>query len=72
MISLRKPSAVEVDTFLSRARANGFSYPEAGATRRTIPAGYTIDHNRVVLGCGGESFHAASIALQRGGRGGCA
>ena len=65
MISRQKPSDAQVDAFLSRARSHGFSYPEVGATCAEIPAGYTIDHNRVVLGRGSATFHAASIALQR-------
>src|SRR5262245_36067482 len=65
MISFRKPSAVEVDAFLSRARSHGFSYSDVGATRGNIPAGYTIDHNRIVLGRGNGTYRTAIAALQR-------
>src|SRR5262245_10913406 len=65
MISLRKPSAAEVDAFLSRVQVHGFSYSDVGATLRKIPGGYTIDHNRVVLGRGDATFHRAVASLKR-------
>ena len=65
MISLQKPSAAQVDAFLSRVRAHGFSYSDVGATLGKIPVGYTIDHNRIMLGRGVAAFRTASTALQR-------
>ena len=65
MISLQQPSAAQVDAFLSRARLHGFSYPDVGATGGKISGGYTIDHNRVVLGRGAATFHTAAAALRR-------
>ncbi|MBA3397966.1 MAG: DUF1990 domain-containing protein [Deltaproteobacteria bacterium] len=71
MWSVTRPSAEAVRRFLDRERGLACSYPEVGATagdRRdgppTMPAGYSHDHNRQLLGHGSETFAVASTALR--------
>lgn len=70
MLALRRPSEASIRSLLDRSRAGSFSYPEVGATRDLsgragAPQGYTIDHNRVLLGRGAAVFERAAAALRR-------
>ena len=65
MWTLRRPSAELVRNFLERERRCSFSYPEVGATRGRMPAGYDVDRNRVRLGEGSAVFERAREALWR-------
>jgi len=53
-----------VRQFLIREADASFSYPEVGATRNALPAGYNVDHNRVLLGNGEDTFERACNALR--------
>ena len=64
MLLLREPSESYVRKFLSAQRGTPFSYEEVGASREGAPANYTVDHNRVRLGSGEETFVRAVEALQ--------
>src|SRR5689334_18507932 len=59
-----RPSAQRVATFLDHQRAMLPSYPEVGLSRDGAPAGYHLDHNRVLLGKGESDFAAACDALR--------
>ena len=62
---LTRPTAAQVAAFVAAQHGATFSYPEVGATRSgAAPAGYNVDHNRVRLGTGAETFRRASAALQ--------
>ncbi len=65
MISLRKPSAEAVRAFLGSQAKGSLSYPAVGATNAAPPAGYAVDHTRIRLGSGKETFDAATAALER-------
>jgi uncharacterized protein (UPF0548 family) len=65
MFLLRKPSDKLIRQFISTQREQPFSYSEVGATRTTPPAGYNIDHNRIRLGDGENTFRRAVAALQK-------
>ncbi len=53
-----------MDRFLKLAEADGFSYPDVGATLSgTIPATYNVDHNRTQLGHGLVTFERACAAI---------
>lgn len=54
-----------IDAFLARQAGRAFSYSEVGASRATPPAGYDVDHHRVSLGAGAETFARARDALRR-------
>ena len=65
MYSLTRPTEKQIQTFLSAHQNSPFSYAEVGASRGSLPAGYTIDHNRIQLGLGAETFAQAKAALCR-------
>ncbi|HEX8283480.1 MAG TPA: DUF1990 domain-containing protein [Pyrinomonadaceae bacterium] len=64
MFLLREPSASAIESFLATQRQQPFSYPEVGASRGPTPAGYNVDHNRVLLGSGEEAFARAASAIR--------
>jgi uncharacterized protein (UPF0548 family) len=64
IFTLREPSQAAMDAFLLRAKDQAFSYPEIGSTRGKTPAGYALDHNRITLGSGRETFHSAIAAVR--------
>jgi uncharacterized protein (UPF0548 family) len=53
-----------VREYLSAQQGKPFSYPHAGATRRNVPAGYTVDHNQLQLGQGPVAFDCATKAVK--------
>ncbi|MGI9048777.1 MAG: DUF1990 family protein, partial [Rubrobacteraceae bacterium] len=53
-----------VRDFLRSQRDAPFSYEEVGASREGAPPDYTVDHNRVKLGSGEETFVRAVEALR--------
>jgi uncharacterized protein (UPF0548 family) len=65
MFLLARPSTEQVRQFLASARLQALSYPEAGMTQGSAPAGYHRDHNRIVLGGGAAVFAAAVAAMRR-------
>lgn len=64
IFTLSEPSPQAIDRFLLRAKDQSFSYPEIGSTRGRIPAGYTVDQNRITLGSGSETFRRAAAAIR--------
>jgi len=60
-----EPSTGRISRFLDAQRDAPFSYDEVGASRGNAraPAGYAVDHNRVRLGEGRETFDRAVAAL---------
>ena len=64
MFLFTRPSEAQIKDFLSSRKADSFSYPEVGATRGSPAAGYNIDHNRLVLGRGGDDFERAKQAVR--------
>jgi uncharacterized protein (UPF0548 family) len=65
MFLLRQPSAETIRRFIASQKDLPFSYSEVGATQTAAPAGYNIDHNRIRLGEGRETFMRASDALSK-------
>jgi uncharacterized protein (UPF0548 family) len=65
MFVLRKPTEALIHRFIAKQKDLPFSYPEVGATQTKPPAGYTVDHNRIRLGEGRETFMRASDALSK-------
>ena len=64
-MSLKKPSTESIRQFLAGQSTCDFTYTAVGATARTPPSGYVIDHTRIKLGEGERAFHSARAALQR-------
>jgi len=61
---LTAPSEDEVRRFISEQRLSDFSYPVVGASLTAVPTGYNVDHNRVQLGRGEETWHRAVEAIR--------
>ena len=68
MLLITRPTTKEINRFLDEQRSGTLSYTETGATRDLpvcpLPAGYTLDHNRVRLGKGRATFASAVAALR--------
>ena len=67
MFLQRKPSEEMVRQFITSQQNLPFSYEQVGATNNeagNVPRGYTIDHNRVRLGDGEDSYQRAVSALR--------
>jgi uncharacterized protein (UPF0548 family) len=63
----RKPSEEVVRQFIASQQDLPFSYAQLGATRSqpgNVHGGYTIDHNRIKLGQGQETYERAMSALR--------
>jgi uncharacterized protein (UPF0548 family) len=65
MLSLRKPSEESLRRFLMAQANLHFIYSSVGATAKTPPDGYVVDHTRIKLGEGEAVFQSARAALQR-------
>ncbi len=63
--SFLRPPATTLQRFLASQSRLGFSYSAVGATANQPPAGFLVDHTRIVLGCGEQVFTAAQAALRR-------
>jgi uncharacterized protein (UPF0548 family) len=61
---LREPSEERIQAFLREQEAAPFSYAETGTSLGSVPPGYVVDHNRVTLGEGEETFLRAAQALR--------
>ena len=64
MFMIREPSDEDVTRFVASQRDQPFTYSEVGATNATLPTNYTVDHNRIQLGSGEETFRRAVEALK--------
>jgi uncharacterized protein (UPF0548 family) len=64
MFLLRQPSEEVVRQFIASQRDLPFSYSQVGATETQPPAGYTVDHNRIRLGDGEDTYRRAVSALR--------
>lgn len=61
-----KPSGQLIRDFLSQQAQSRFSYPEVGASAlASAPAGYTADHNRILLGHGSRAWQQAVSAVNQ-------
>jgi uncharacterized protein (UPF0548 family) len=62
--SLHPPGAEAIEAFRQGQHAARFSYAEVGASNAGAPAGYNLDHNRIVIGRGEADFAAACAAIR--------
>jgi uncharacterized protein (UPF0548 family) len=65
MFLLSKPTDSRIRTILASQQARSFSYPDVGATRGELPAGYAVLNGRVELGQGSTTFDRAVQALRQ-------
>ena len=64
MFLVKRPAHEAVQRFLAGQQSQPFSYPESGASRLAAPEGYNVDHNRIKLGEGRETFAKAAEAIR--------
>jgi uncharacterized protein (UPF0548 family) len=64
LFRLTSPSEAEIRSFISKQKDSFFSYPEIGAAAATVPAGYNVDHHRVLLGLGETTWQRAVEAIR--------
>ncbi len=65
MFLFTKPTDESIRLFLAAQEDRPFSYDEVGATRNgAAPSDYTLDHNRIQLGRGRETFDRAVEAVR--------
>src|SRR3954447_5790142 len=65
MLFCRRPTAAAIRAFLTEQGRLDLTYSAMGATGKTPPAGYVVDHTRTKLGEGEAVFRAARAALER-------
>ena len=61
--SLRKPSAADVARFAQQQGRLALTYSQHGQSAAGWPAGFDVDHRRILLGTGEEVFAAARDVL---------
>ena len=65
MFLITKPTEESIKRFIAEQKGCQLSYSEVGATRNeNAPESFTLDHNRVQIGTGRESFERAIEAVQ--------
>jgi len=65
MLFWRRPTAAAIQQFLTEQGRLELTYLAVGATAKTPPEGFVVDHTRIKLGQGEAVFRAAQAALQR-------
>jgi uncharacterized protein (UPF0548 family) len=63
MFCFSKPSRDAIAHFIALQIPKKFSYSEVGMSQQPAPSGYTLDHNRVRLGEGANTFERAKRAI---------
>ncbi|MGE5204070.1 MAG: DUF1990 family protein, partial [Chlamydiota bacterium] len=64
MFRLTAPSEDDLRRFVSKQQDSKFSYPEVGASAATLPKRYNVDHNRIQLGSGRNTWERAVEATR--------
>ena len=64
MCRLTAPTEDEVRRFIAKQKDSSFSYPDVGASASAVPAGYSLDHNRVQLGRGENTWQRGLGAIR--------
>lgn len=62
---LRKPAPQRIREFLDAQKNQPFSYAYVGASGSESPRGYDVDHHRIQLGFGPETFARARDAIRQ-------
>lgn len=65
MFLLREPTEQVISEFLLTQKDQPFTYSAVGATNATPPAGFNVDHNRIQLGLGRDTYEKAVTAMKK-------
>jgi uncharacterized protein (UPF0548 family) len=63
MFTFFEPSETEIDDFFTRQKDLPFSYLEIGASKDRIPDNYPVNHHRIRIGNGAQTFDRAKKAI---------
>ncbi|MFZ1141614.1 MAG: DUF1990 domain-containing protein [Candidatus Sulfotelmatobacter sp.] len=66
MFSPTAPTEDAIRRFIAKQKDSSFSYSEVGASATNAPPGYNVDHNRVQLGKGEDTWRRATEAIRAG------
>jgi uncharacterized protein (UPF0548 family) len=64
MFLIAEPNKESIRNFIESQEGASFSYTEVGTSRNIAPSNYTVDHNRALLGKGGDVYNLAIQAVQ--------
>ena len=64
LTTLLRPRSTDLQTLLGEQVDLDFTYTAIGATRRTPPSGFTVDHRRALLGRGEATWRRARQGLE--------
>ncbi len=64
MVSLSKPSTIQLDAYLKISETLPFSYSKVGATQGDFPKGYDHDFSEIALGRGEAVWKLAKQAIR--------
>jgi len=64
MFRLSYPTKSDIDSFIKEQSGRAFSYANVGLSLNGSPAGFTVDHNRIVIGSGKADFERAKQAIR--------
>ena len=65
MFCFSRPNRQSIIDFISAQANQTFSYAEVGFSRQQAPRGYAVDHNRINLGNGSDTFERAKVAIRQ-------
>ena len=63
MFRLSHPTKAQIDFFINARSQHPFSYAQIGLSMNGSPAGFNVDHNRIVIGSGESDFARAKTAV---------
>ena len=63
MFLRRKPNRATLARLLTTHQTYPFSYATVGGTQKNLPAGYRVDHNRILIGHGLDQFAVAKATI---------
>jgi uncharacterized protein (UPF0548 family) len=64
MFRLSYPTKAEIDSFIASQSQGPFSYAHIGLSMNGAPAGFNVDHNRIVIGSGELDLERAKTAIR--------
>jgi uncharacterized protein (UPF0548 family) len=65
MFKINEPSERDVAEFIESQRNLEFTYRDVGATNTTPPSGFIVDHNRIQLGSGEDTYKRAVALIKK-------
>ena len=64
MFRFSHPPKAEIESFIEDQSQHQFSYSHIGLSMNGSPAGFNVDHNRIVIGSGESDFERAKATIR--------